>query len=146
MAVITSSGPWIVPAAVTRLKARLWGAGGGGGAGGGVGHVGGGGAGGGYVEGYFGVTPGEVLALSVGVGGTASVNAGAGGPTSLDVLATAGGGSSGTAGGAGVGLGGSAPGSGSAPGAIGTPYLAAAAAVPTADSVHSARLRRRRPV
>jgi hypothetical protein len=125
MAVITSSGPWIVPAAVTRLKARLWGAGGGGGAGGGVGHVGGGGAGGGYVEGYFGVTPGEVLALSVGVGGTASVNAGAGGPTSLDVLATAGGGSSGTAGGAGVGLGGSAPGSGSAPGAIGTPYLVA---------------------
>jgi hypothetical protein len=124
MAVITSSEPWIVPAAVTRIKARLWGAGGGGGAGGGLGYVGGGGAGGGYVEAFFGVTPGQVLTLSVGVGGTASVDGGAGGPTSLDVLATAGGGSSGTVGGAGaVGVGGGSPGSASAPGAIGTPYL-----------------------
>jgi hypothetical protein len=126
MAVITSNALWIVPAGVARIKARLWGAGGGGGAGGGLGYVGGGGAGGGFVEAYFAVTPGQVLALSVGLGGTASVNGGAGGSTNLDVLAVAGGGSFGTVGGpGGVGFGGSSPGVGSAPGAVGAPHVAA---------------------
>jgi hypothetical protein len=126
MQVVTGNMSWTVPTGVARLKARLWGGGGAGGAGGGTGYVGGGGAGGGYVEAYFAVTPGQVLALSVGAGGVAGVNGGTGGTTALGALASATGGSAGTSGGAGgVGLGGSAVGVGAAPAAVGSSYLSA---------------------
>jgi len=112
MAVLTSSGSWTVPNQVSLLKVRLWGGGGAGGNGGGTGYVGGGGAGGAYVEGFFDVSPGSVLGVTLGAGGEVSINSGRGGDTALGTLATAGGGGGGGAGSAGgVGLGSIYPGS-----------------------------------
>ena len=71
---------WTVPAGVSRIRARMWGAGGGGGftsAGTGGDH-GGGGGGGGYAEKYFDVVPGSNFTLVVGAGGTG------GGPVGTD--------------------------------------------------------------
>jgi len=113
MAVLTSNGSWTVPNNVTLLKLRLWGGGGAGGNGGGSGFVGGGGAGGGYVEGYFGVTPGSVLSVGVGAAGVVGSGAGSGGTTSIGSLATATGGNAGGPGSAGgAGLGSPYPGTG----------------------------------
>ena len=73
----TSGGSFTVPALVTALKVRVWGAGGGGGgSAGGSNSGGGGGGGGGFSEGVFTVAPAAVLAVAIGAGG-----AGAGGST-----------------------------------------------------------------
>jgi len=111
MSLISTSGPWSVPAAVTLLRLRCWGGGGAGGNGGG--GAGGGGAGGGYSEGYYPVTPGQVLYATIGAGGVSGTNGGAGGPTGLSALGSATGGGGGGNGGAGAsGLGSVAPGAG----------------------------------
>ena len=118
MVVLGASGSWTVPAGVTLIHVRCWGGGGAGGNGGGAGFAGGGGAGGGFVEAFFTVTPGSVLAVSIGAGGVPGTSGGAGGTTTLGGLASAtcgGGGATGSsAGGAGSVL----PGMGSATGAI----------------------------
>lgn len=100
-----SSGTFTVPAGVHRIHCRVWGAGGGGG---GVGSGGGGaagGAGGGYAEGWYAVTPGAALAVTVGAGGGAGngtpTAGGNGGSSSVGALlsATGGAGGQGAAGG-----------------------------------------------
>ncbi|MDN5275385.1 MAG: hypothetical protein JWN33_34 [Candidatus Saccharibacteria bacterium] len=65
----TSQGAnaYTVPAGVTSLTFKAWGAGGGGG--GGAATTGGGGGGGGYVQSTITVTPGETLTIYVGGGG-----------------------------------------------------------------------------
>ena len=63
--------PWIVPAGVTSLSVKLWGAGGGG-----TGYSGGAG---GFVTGTISVTPGETLTIVVGGGGAMAGGAGYGG-------------------------------------------------------------------
>lgn len=59
---------YVVPAGVTSLTLKMWGAGGGGG-GGGNSQPGGAGGGGGYVTSTISVTPGETLTVYVGGGG-----------------------------------------------------------------------------
>ena len=79
------SSPWVAPAGITRVKARVVGAGGGGGAAGSTGGAGGGG-GGGYGEGIYTVTPGNSYTVTVGAGGaggTSAGNGGAGGTSSF---------------------------------------------------------------
>jgi len=76
---------FIVPAGVTRLKARAW-AGGGGGTGVGDNTQGYGGGGGGYGEAVLTVTPGETLTIAVGAGGGVNDT---GGDTTISRLATA---------------------------------------------------------
>lgn len=71
----TGSTAWIVPANVTRVRIRQWGAGGGGGGGGGGEGSFGGGAGaagqnGGYVEAVLTVTPGATVTVVNGTGGS----------------------------------------------------------------------------
>ena len=119
---LTFSGSWTVPASVTLIRVRCWGAGGGGGNGGGTGYAGGGGAGGGYVEAYFSVVAGTVLAVTIGAAGAA---ASAGGATSLGTIATAtGGGGGATGSAAGLGLGSVSPGNGSVAGVVsGSPVI-----------------------
>lgn len=119
LTIITATGNFTVPAGVYWLKYRAWGGGGGSG---GVGSTGNGGAGGGgssgSVEGYLAVTPGQVIACTIGNGGTAGGNGGAGGSGGTTIVgsggpqATGGGGGSpnavsgGSGGAAGVGSGG----------------------------------------
>lgn len=71
--VVTEAGSdtWEVPAGVTQILVRLWGAGGGGGytSIGTGGDHGGGGGGGGYAERYFTVVPGSTCSYTVGSGG-----------------------------------------------------------------------------
>lgn len=70
-----------VPAGVTSIGIKAWGAGGGGGAGGSA-AAGGAGGGGGYAAGTLAVTPGETLAIYVGGGGapgTRNTSGGGGG-------------------------------------------------------------------
>lgn len=110
MQVFTSGGTFVVPAAITRIKCRVWGGGGGGG---GVGSGGGGaagGCGGGYAEGWYDVTPGASLTVTIGAGGIGGTGAptsgGNGGTTSIGALLSATGGLGGSAadgGGAAVG-------------------------------------------
>ncbi len=100
---------WVVPAGITSIVFKAWGAGGGGGSGG----VGGGG---GFVQETLSVTPGETLNIKVGGGGQysgaqPSYQSGGGGWTSIDRSATylagagaGGGGSNAQSGGAGGGL------------------------------------------
>ncbi|WP_114910883.1 glycine-rich domain-containing protein [Acidibrevibacterium fodinaquatile] len=98
MTAFGQSGTWTVPSGISQVRARLWGAGGGAGGGG----SGAGGSGGGYAEGYFPVTPGTTIAITVGAGGTSGL---AGGTTSFGTFASATGGApggSGSANGAGV--------------------------------------------
>jgi hypothetical protein len=83
VATFTSTGTstWTVPDGVTRILAEAWGGGGGG-------SAFSGGGGGGYVAGTFSVTPGDVITLIIGAGGTAgtsTVNGGAGDPTAVSV-------------------------------------------------------------
>lgn len=70
-----TQGPdnFVVPAGVTSISVKAWGAGGGGGAGGSTG-TGGTGGGGGYVAGNIAVTPGETLTIYVGGGGKGGGN------------------------------------------------------------------------
>ncbi len=93
--VFTSTGSFVVPRGSTSLRAYAWGAGGGGGASASAGCGAGGGGGGGYARGVFNVTPGQVITITVGAGGTAgsgSANGGGGGTTSAGPLLCAGGG------------------------------------------------------
>lgn len=64
---------WTVPSGVVRIRVRVWGAGGGGGGANGSNAGGSGGGGGGYTEGVFAVTPAQVVAYTVGAGGTPGV-------------------------------------------------------------------------
>jgi hypothetical protein len=64
-----------VPSGVTRIYAKLWGAGGGGGSKWGWGYAAPGG-GGGFTHGVIATTPGETLTLIVGQGGTNTVGTG----------------------------------------------------------------------
>ena len=119
------SGTYVVPAGVTSINVKMWGAGGGGGAGGSSG-AGGPGGGGGYVSSTLTVTPSESLNIYIGSGGAGGTypgsNSGGGGGggghteinrsgTNLLIAAGGGGGgggdnSSATPGGAGGGGGG----------------------------------------
>jgi hypothetical protein len=85
--ILTASGSFMVPTAVTSITVEVVGAGGTGG-----GNGGGGGGGGGYAAGVYAVTPGNILPVTIGVGGIGSV----GGTTSLSSLISATGGSNGT--------------------------------------------------
>ena len=95
----TTQGAWTVPAGVSVVKLRIWGAGGAGGAG--FGPAGGGGAGGGYSEGFYNVSPGQSFVVSVGNGGAGSGPGG--GSSSFGSLASATGGQSGVSGSKGAG-------------------------------------------
>lgn len=99
---------FIVPDGVYRIKARV--IGGGGGAGGSQSaKSGGGGGGGGYAEGWFSVTPGQVITITVGAGGaggTAGNFGVSGGLSSFGSFISAAGGAYGDAGGGGTGAGG----------------------------------------
>lgn len=111
----TSSGNFTVPAGVTRVRAKVWGGGGGGG-GASTNGAGSGGAGGGFVEELITVTPGAVIAVTVGAAGTAgpaggASNGGPGGTSSFGGFCSA------TGGGGGFGGNGSIPTSSSTVGA-----------------------------
>ena len=76
---------WAVPSGVTRIIARIWGAGGGGGGSGwessSDGYGGGGGGGGAYAMAFINVVPGQQLQVVVGAGGSGG-SGGGGGVTS----------------------------------------------------------------
>ncbi|MBB4017394.1 hypothetical protein GGR16_002423 [Chelatococcus caeni] len=96
--IFTSTGSIIVPPNVFRMRARVWGGGGGGG-GSNAGWAGGGGGGGGYAEGFFAVTPGQSIPVTVGGGGgAAGGNGGAGGTSSFGAFCSASGGDGGLGG------------------------------------------------
>lgn len=103
MQVFSGAGTFTVPSGVFRIFCRAWGAGGGGG--GANNGAAAGGAGGGYSEGWFAVTPGQSIAVTIGAGGSAGTgaptNGGNGGTTSIGSLlsATGGLGGSGASGG-----------------------------------------------
>lgn len=63
---------YTVPAGVTSLTIKVWGAGGGGGAGSGAAGTGGNGGGGGFSQTDLSVTPGQVLTVEVGTAGLAT--------------------------------------------------------------------------
>lgn len=128
------SSTFVVPAGISYITVKTWGAGGAGGGGNGGGS-GGAGGGGGYAKAVISVTPGETLNIDVGTGGakpTVDTNSGGGGgysavrrSTTFLVQAGGGGGGGGSrgtptggAGGPGVGLsgGGGSAGSGTSPG------------------------------
>lgn len=73
VAVFSTAGiqNWTVPANISRVRARVWGAGGGGGQGEQTNSAGAGGNGGAYAEGSFAVTPGQVIPITVGAAGLA---------------------------------------------------------------------------
>ena len=71
---------WTVPPGVNRIRIRAW-AGGGGGGGAVAGAAASGGTGGGYAETVVSVTPGQVIPILVGNGGTAGAASGGGGGT-----------------------------------------------------------------
>jgi hypothetical protein len=118
----TTSGTWVVPTGVYKIFVRLWGSGGGGGGAINNGASSAAGNPGGYSEGYFAVTPGSTLTITIGAAGSggssSGSNATAGATTSvspLGIQSTGGGGGfgangavqTGTTGGPGVGSGGS---------------------------------------
>lgn len=93
MEYFTTSGTFIVPETVSRIRVQLWGAGGGGG-GGGTTRSGGGS--GGYCESIFDVVPGQAFAYTIGTGGAGTTGGvGANGGASTFSTLTAGGGSGG---------------------------------------------------
>jgi hypothetical protein len=104
---ITVSGNFTVPAGVTILEVEMWGGGGGSGSGA-PGNGGSGGGGGGYSHGFFSVTPGQVIPVTVGTGGaptnagtiseflTMAASGGAGGASNSDVGSAGGIGEGGT--------------------------------------------------
>jgi hypothetical protein len=103
LAVLTTNGNFTVPAGVYSIDVEIWG---GGGSSGGVGSTANGtssgGGSGGYARGVFAVTPGQVIAGTIGAGGLGSTNT-AGGTSSFGALLTAGGGGAGTINGVGTG-------------------------------------------
>jgi hypothetical protein len=102
--VYDAGGPYTftVPAGVTKVQVHVWGAGGGGGGGVSLGLTGGAGGGaGGYSQGYYTVTPGGTITVTVGSAGTkgtATNPGGPGGTSSFGSLISAGGGAGGGAG------------------------------------------------
>jgi len=72
----TTGDTFVVPAGVTSITVKAWGAGGGGGRGGAAGRVGGSGGGGGFSQATIPVTPGNTLIIQVGSGGSRSVTSG----------------------------------------------------------------------
>lgn len=115
LAIVTATGNFTVPAGVYLLDVELWGGGGGGGGSGSGGGTSGGGGAGGYARGIFSVTPGQVIACTIGAAGSGGGAGGAGsggGSTSFGALmsATGGGGGQpnpgGNAGSGGTGTGG----------------------------------------
>ena len=92
-ATITSSGTWTVPAGVTEIIVEGWGAGGAGGSVSGANNrirAAAGGGGGAYAKKKLQVTPGQVLSLIIGQGGSASgvLNGSAGGDTYITGFST----------------------------------------------------------
>lgn len=75
----SGTGGFVVPAGVTSVTVKAWGAGGGGGAGSGSSGRGGHGGGGGYAKAVVTVTPGETLTVDVGSGGAKAPSASSGG-------------------------------------------------------------------
>lgn len=106
MQAFVSSGSFSVPAGVRRVRVVCTG-GGGGGAGCGVGNSGGGGGAGGTAIGWFDVTPGVAITVTIGAGGSAGVSGGGsggvGGTSSFGALCSATGGAGGTVDGTGQG-------------------------------------------
>ena len=68
--VFSASTTWAVPAGVTKVTVEAWGGGGGGGGSSFPGYWGHGGGGGGYGKEIATVTPGNVLTITIGAGGT----------------------------------------------------------------------------
>lgn len=82
----TASGAFTVPSGVHSIDVKVWG--GGGGSGGSVSaqYAAGGGGGGGYTRKTLGVSPGDVLNITIGAGGTmngSGTNGSAGGTSSV---------------------------------------------------------------
>jgi hypothetical protein len=109
-----SSASWVAPTGISRVKARIWGAGGGATYSNTTQTTGIGGGGGAYVEGYVVVSPGTSYVVSVGVGGSGGnssfANGGNGGFSLFNGLTASGGGGAtaySAAGGGGAGSGGS---------------------------------------
>lgn len=97
-AIFTTTGTFVVPAGVTKIRPRLWAPGGGGG--GSVaqsGSAGSGGGAGGYAEGVFAVTPGQTIVITIGSPGAAGngTGGGLGGASSVGSLLSATGGGGG---------------------------------------------------
>jgi hypothetical protein len=96
---VTSSGNVTVPAGITRLYAEAYGGGGGGGGCSTAAAASAGGDGAGFAAGWFTVTPGQVIAVTIGAGGAAGNSSGTdggnGGTTTLGSLLTATGGKGG---------------------------------------------------
>jgi hypothetical protein len=116
-----SSGSFTVPAGVTSVLLELWGAGGAAGLPRPTG-IGGAGGGGSYLRTVVSVTPGQMIAVGIGLGGAATcgIAGGDGGDTTFGALATAGGGQGGATAEGAAGAGGVAdPGGISQPGSIG---------------------------
>lgn len=105
----TSSGSFIVPAFIYKIRASAWGGGGGGGSYDSA--AGAGGGGGAFAEAIFNVTPAQVVNITIGVGGSPGAPGGNGGDTTILTM-VAGGGKGGVNGGGGAlnGLGGTATG------------------------------------
>ena len=103
-----SNGTFTVPTSIYRLKVQGWGAGGTGGVSSTNQYPGGGGGAGGYFEGWFSVTPSQVLTITVGAGiSGGSATGGSTGIPQLGLLATGGlGGAAGSGSAVGVGGGG----------------------------------------
>ncbi|MFT0892740.1 hypothetical protein [Pseudochelatococcus sp. G4_1912] len=112
--IMTVSGNFTVPSGVSSIDVQLWGAGGGGGGVGTVGQSAGGGGGGGYCRARLAVTPGQVIAATVGAGGYSNPGGGGanGGNTTFGALVANGGGGGGSNPVGSGGAGGSATGGG----------------------------------
>lgn len=88
----SGSGNFIVPCGVTSLTVTIWGGGGAGGAADNNPNGGSGGGSGGYSTAVLTVLPGDIIAYSVGTGGTGGVNNGGNGnPTSFGTMLANGG-------------------------------------------------------
>ncbi|HEY6505848.1 MAG TPA: SprB repeat-containing protein, partial [Chitinophagaceae bacterium] len=96
----TFANGFIVPAGVTSITVQCWGGGGGGGTDAGNNNGGPGGGGGAYASSVLTVTPGQVISVTVGAGGAATV---AGGQSSFGIFVIALGGGSSTTSTAGTG-------------------------------------------
>lgn len=94
MVTFVAAASWVVPQNVSRVKARIYGAGGGGQINAGTPANGVGGGGGQYVETVVAVSPGSTLSIGVGVGGVASATstaAASGGSSSVGSVSAKGG-------------------------------------------------------
>ncbi len=107
----TSNGSFTVPAGIYFLSVECWGAGGAGGGSNSNGDGGSGGGGGGYTTSNLSVTPGQIIPVTVGVGGTGVVGGtGNNGTASSFLTLNANGGTGGGANRGTVGAGGTASG------------------------------------